>query len=262
MVLVVAVLASGAALGRALARRVSILVAGGVVAYAIPFEVYAWAVVVLWVGLGGLGLVIARVDRAGRSIYLVADAVMVIGAAVVAAGIVAPPSRLVVGASAIDPMVALQSVAALGAVVVGLMGLASSGRSDAWARWTWRAAGVATLYVLSVAVVDVVGTQVGGPVTTDELRTQGQVALSVLWAVLGVIAFVAGLQLRIDDLRRGGLTLLALATVKVFLFDLSGLDVAYRVISLIVLGLLLLASAWIWQRLQPRSPTPRERHGG
>jgi uncharacterized membrane protein len=121
---------------------------------------------------------------------------------------------------------------------------------------------VATLYVLSVAVVDVVGTQVGGPVTTDELRTQGQVALSVLSAVLGVIAFVAGLQLRIDDLRRGGLTLLALATVKVFLFDLSGLDVAYRVISLIVLGLLLLASAWIWQRLQPRSPTPRERHGG
>ena len=57
---------------------------------------------------------------------------------------------------------------------------------------------------------------------------------------LGVVAFVAGLRLRIDDLRRGGLALLALATAKVFLFDLAALDVAYRVISLIALGLLLL----------------------
>lgn len=262
VVLVVAVLASGAAAGGALARRVSILVAGGVVAYAVPFEVYAWAVVVLWVGLGGLALVMARVDRAGRSVYLVADAVMVIGAAVVALGIVAPPSRLVVGASAIDPMVALQSVAALVAVVIGPIGLVWSGRSESWARWTWRAAGVAILYLLSVAVVDVVGTQIGGSVRTDELRTQGQVALSVLWTVLGVLALFTGLRLRIDDLRRGGLALLALATAKVFLFDLSALDVAYRVISLIVLGLLLLASAWIWQRLQPRSPAPGEGHGG
>jgi hypothetical protein len=41
---------------------------------------------------------------------------------------------------------------------------------------------------------------------------------------------------------------------KVFLFDLAALDVAYRVISFIVLGLLLLASAWLWQRAQPRKP--------
>ena len=41
------------------------------------------------------------------------------------------------------------------------------------------------------------------------------------------------------------------ATAKVFLFDLAALDVAYRVVSLIALGLLLLASAWLWQRLGP-----------
>ena len=254
MILIVAVLASGAAVGGALARRVSILVAGGVVAYAIPFEVYAWAVAVLWVGLGGLALVMARVDRPGRPAFVVADAVMVAGAAAVAVWIVAPPSRLVVGDAAVDAMVALQSVAALGAVAVGLLALAWSGRSESWARWTRMAAGVTTVYLLSVAVVDAVGARVGGSVPTDELQTQGQVALSVLWAVLGVVAFVAGLRLRIDDLRRGGLALLALATAKVFLFDLSALDVAYRVISLIALGLLLLASAWLWQRLQPRPP--------
>lgn len=257
LILTVAVLAVGVTVGGALARRASILVAGGVVAYAIPFEVYAWAVAVLWTGVGGLALVMARVDRAGRSAFLVASGVMVIGAAGVALAIVAPPSRLVVGSSAIDPVSALQSAAALGAVALGLVALARSSLWEPMTRWTWAAAGVTVLYLLSVGVVDVVGTQVGGPVTTDELRTQGHVAVSVLWAGLGVVAFVAGLRFRIDDLRHGGLALLALATAKVFLFDLSALDVAYRVISLIALGLLLLASAWLWQRLQPR-PTAED----
>ncbi len=257
MMLTVAALAAGAAAGGALARRVSILVAGGVVAYTIPFEVYAWAVAVLWTGVGALALVMARVDRAGRSAFLVAASVMVIAAAAVAVAIVTPPSRLVVGTSVIDPVIALQSVAGLGAVAFGLVGLARFGRAETWARRTWIAAGVTVLYLLSVGVVDAIGTQVGGRVTTDELRTQGQVAVSVLWAVLGVVAFVTGLHIRMDDLRHGGLALLALATAKVFLFDLSALDVAYRVISLIALGLLLLVSAWLWQRLQPR-PTAED----
>jgi uncharacterized membrane protein len=254
MILVVSVIVCGAVVGGALSRRVSILLAGAIVAYAIPFEVYAWAVAVLWVGLGGLALVMARLDRAGRTAFLIADAGLVGAAALVTIGIVSRPTRLVVGVSAIEPMIALQSVAAGAAVALGLAVLASSGRFERWARWAWLAAGVSTVYLLSVAVVDVVANQVGGPVSTAEIRTQGQVAISVLWAFLGVVAFVAGLRLRIDDLRRGGLALLGLATAKVFLFDLSALDVAYRVISLIALGLLLLASAWVWQRLQPRPP--------
>jgi uncharacterized membrane protein len=254
MILAVSVIITGAIIGGGQARRVSILLAGGVVAYAIPFEVYAWAVVVLWVGLGGLALVMARQDRTGRIAFLVADAGLVGAAALVTVGIVARPPRLVVGASAIEPMIALQSVAASGAVALGFAVLASSGRSERWARWAWLAAGVSTVYLLSIAVVDAVAGQVGGAVSTAELRTQGQVAISVLWAALGVVAFVAGLRLRNDDLRRGGLALLGLATAKVFMFDLSALDVAYRVISLIALGLLLLASAWVWQRLQPPPP--------
>jgi uncharacterized membrane protein len=66
-----------------------------------------------------------------------------------------------------------------------------------------------------------------------------------------LVAFVIGLRRRAAELRLGGLGLLGIATIKVFLFDLAALEIAYRVISLIALGLLLLASAWIWQRLQP-----------
>ena len=196
----------------------------------------------------------SRIDRDGRVAFLIADGALIGGAAAVALAIVAPPTRLVVGPSGIEPIVALQSAAALGAVAVGLVALARANRTEAWARWTNLAAGISVVYLLSVAVVDAIAMQVGGAVSVEELRTQAQVALSVLWAILGLGTFVAGIRLRIDDLRRGGLALLALATAKVFLFDLSALDVAYRVISLFVLGLLLLASAWLWQRSQPRPP--------
>jgi uncharacterized membrane protein len=124
-------------------------------------------------------------------------------------------------------------------------------QSAADRRWVWIWAGFTVVYLVSVAAVDVVATQVGRGIDLDELKTQGQVALSVTWAVSGLVGFVTGLRLRAAALRQAGLILLGLATAKVFLFDLASLEIAYRVISLIALGFLLLASAWVWQRLQP-----------
>ena len=80
--------------------------------------------------------------------------------------------------------------------------------------------------------------------------------LSVLWAILGLGGLVYGIRSGSRDFRLGGLVLLGIATVKVFLFDLAALDVAYRVISFIALGVLLLVSAWLWQRAQPKSVSP------
>ena len=63
------------------------------------------------------------------------------------------------------------------------------------------------------------------------------------------------------NLRLAGLVVLGLATAKVFLVDLASLDVTYRVITLIVLGLLLVASAYAWTRLRPTftaGPGPSE----
>ncbi|HEY5434673.1 MAG TPA: hypothetical protein VIK13_05530, partial [Candidatus Limnocylindrales bacterium] len=52
-----------------------------------------------------------------------------------------------------------------------------------------------------------------------------------------------------------GLGLLGLATAKVFFVDLAALDVAYRVLSLVALGVLLLVSAAVYARTQrPRGP--------
>jgi uncharacterized membrane protein len=158
----------------------------------------------------------------------------------------------VVGATPVPLLLTLQAVVALGVVVFGAEVFASSWPTATLRRWTRYAAGVLLVYLLSVVTVDLVGARAGGSVTLEELQTQGQVALSVLWAVLGIAAFMYGIRSKARDMRLAGLALLAVATAKVFLFDLSALDVAYRVISFVVLGVVLLASAWLWQRAQPK----------
>jgi uncharacterized membrane protein len=208
---------------------------------------------VLWVGLGLGALLIASRDPIAPRAFEIAAGVATFGAAIVALGIVAPPNRLVVGPAAIPWILVAQTAISIGAVAFGTAALALRWPQPTHRRWLRYAAGVIVVYLLSVLAVDVVGARVGGAIALDELRTQGQVVLSVLWAVLGVGAFMYGLRSGRSELRQGGLVLLAVATSKVFLFDLAALDVAYRVISFIALGLLLLASAWLWQRAQPKA---------
>jgi uncharacterized membrane protein len=254
--LIAASLLIGVIVGGRPAQRASIIPAGAILAYLIPFEVSMWAVVVLWSGLGVISTGISRRDPEGANLFLGAALLIVGAAATLALDGVAPPSRLVVGTAAVEVAVALQSFLALAAVTIALVAIAAEGRPRRWARWIAILAGASFVYLASVALVDVAATQVGGPVSVADLRTWGQVGLSVLWAILGLGAFFGGLRWHVAELRHAGLVLLGLATIKVFLVDLSALDVAYRVISLIALGLLLLASAGLWQRHQPRRDTP------
>ncbi len=105
------------------------------------------------------------------------------------------------------------------------------------------------MYLLSVGVVDEFQRQVmpGGDVYT--LQKQAQVALSILWSALGGLALAAGVLRWQRAVRAFGLGLLALATAKVFLYDLQSLDATYKVASFIGLGLLLLASSYVYQHL-------------
>ena len=49
-------------------------------------------------------------------------------------------------------------------------------------------------------------------------------------------------------LRWQALVLIAVTTLKVFLYDISRLDRVYRILSLVVLGVLLLAISFAYQR--------------
>ena len=244
--------------GGARSRAVGIVGAAFVLGLVAPFEMaFAWAVV-FWAGLAMVLFIVGWLDIDSASAYPVA-AMAALGAAAVGALALAPPDRLVVAAAGVAPHLFLISEATLvlGAIVVALLVGARLYRGARWAEWAVAASGIAGLYLLSVATVDVFAAEVYGPpratgLRVAELGKEAHVALSVMWTVVGVALTGAGLVFKRVALRVAGLAVLALATAKVFIIDLASLDIAYRVITLLVLGVLLIAIAWIWTRLRPQ----------
>ncbi|HEU5330587.1 MAG TPA: DUF2339 domain-containing protein, partial [Thermomicrobiales bacterium] len=238
-----------------LARRLAIVAAFVVAQYLTPFEVPAAPTVVIWSLLALALCCLGRWDPVGKRPYLGAAAMIAGQGFWIVLTDVAAPDRLAVHArSAVNhPLFWSGATAALGALVVALVGAAWLYRADRRARWLAMLAGALIVYLLSVGVVDSFQSAVRPGADLASLQKQAQVALSILWAVLGGAAFVAGVARWIGPLRAGGLALLALATTKVFLFDLASLDATYKVPSFIGLGLLLLVSSYAYQRLKPQA---------
>ena len=86
-----------------------------------------------------------------------------------------------------------------------------------------------------------------------DLGLAKQLSLSVVWALYGAGLLVAGRVRRRRLLRVMSLALLSLTTLKVFFWDLSSLDRVYRIISFIVLGAILLAVSYLYQKSQQRA---------
>jgi uncharacterized membrane protein len=79
-----------------------------------------------------------------------------------------------------------------------------------------------------------------------------QLALSLFWSAYALAAMSAGIWRRARAVRLFALGLLITAVTKVFVFDLSSLDVPYRIVSFFVLGLILLAVALLYTRFESR----------
>jgi uncharacterized membrane protein len=82
------------------------------------------------------------------------------------------------------------------------------------------------------------------------LELAKQLSLSVVWALYASGLFIAGRIRRLRLLRLMALALLSVTTLKVFIWDLSSLDRAYRIISFIMLGAILLVVSYFYQRSQ------------
>jgi uncharacterized membrane protein len=71
---------------------------------------------------------------------------------------------------------------------------------------------------------------------------------SGLWMAYGAFLMIIGFFRRSAFVRWQALILIALTIGKVFVYDVSQLDRGYRIISFIVLGILLLAISFVYQR--------------
>jgi len=91
-----------------------------------------------------------------------------------------------------------------------------------------------------------------------DLELAKQLSLSVIWALYGAGLLLAGGLWRVKLLRVMALALLSLTTLKVFFWDLSSLDRVYRIVSFIVLGAILLAVSYLYQKSQQRASSVGE----
>ena len=214
---------------------------------------------IVWGALAVAAAWMARLDDRGTLTYAHA-ALGALGVLALFALFEAPPDRLVVQRFGIEPhpFMISEATLVLGSLIIALVAVTAARtiRPARLADALMASAGAVALYLLSVGVVDVFaieasGVSSGDVARVDELAKEAQVALSVLWTFVGVVVLGIGLVMGRANLRLAGLVVLGLATAKVFLVDLASLDVAYRVITLIVLGLLLVASAYAWTRLRP-----------
>jgi uncharacterized membrane protein len=71
---------------------------------------------------------------------------------------------------------------------------------------------------------------------------------SALWMAYGAMLMIVGFWRRSSLVRWQALVLIAATIAKVFIYDVSQLDRGYRIVSFIVLGVLLLAISFVYQR--------------
>ncbi|MFN2382674.1 MAG: DUF2339 domain-containing protein [Gemmatimonadota bacterium] len=250
----VAVIVAGGALVVALAcegrwTAAGILTAAYAMAHLLPIElggalaVAGWAVIAAALAVGAVAI--------GPWLGWGARA-LALAAGLEALGVVAPVERLWVSASAPDVTPILNG--AILATLAGAGMLAARSLlppSDPERRWAGFAAGAVAMYAASIGLVDLFQVRIGGGIAVEELAKQAQVALSVLWALVGAVLTVVGLRVSRAPLRLAGLALLGVVTLKVFVVDLAALDIAYRGLSFVALGILLLAAAYLYGRMQP-----------
>jgi uncharacterized membrane protein len=153
---------------------------------------------------------------------------------------------------------------AVAVAVLGAVAWYASRRADDAARMVAAVAVVAlnvlALIALSHEIADYYSRQMSAlqplrgrriPAYVADWRTIGierDFSYSALWMAYGAMLMVIGFVRRSAFVRWQALLLIAATIFKVFVYDVSQLDRGYRIVSFIVLGALLLAISFVYQR--------------
>ncbi len=82
----------------------------------------------------------------------------------------------------------------------------------------------------------------------EGLRDAQNLSLTAVWAIYAVAGLVIGIIKRWRSVRLGALAFLVIPIGKVFVYDVFQLETAYRIVAFVGLGVLLLVSAYLYQR--------------
>ncbi len=104
-----------------------------------------------------------------------------------------------------------------------------------------------TLWVVSAEVIAAVDSGIVN-VTGQAADHAKSLGLSLVWSVYGGIALVSGIVRGWRMVRLGGLLLLAITVLKLFLIDSFALEQGYRVAAFLSLGMILLIGGYLYQR--------------
>src|SRR5262249_51886641 len=80
------------------------------------------------------------------------------------------------------------------------------------------------------------------------IHGQKELAISSLWAAYSILLVTVGIFKKYQPIRLLAILLFGVTILKVFLMDLSDLEKAYRIISFIGLGIILLAVSFMYQK--------------
>jgi uncharacterized membrane protein len=95
-----------------------------------------------------------------------------------------------------------------------------------------------------------------GDGTRADAEFRAVVWISIAWAVYAAALVGAGFWKKREAMRWVGLGVFALTVGKVFLVDLAQLEAVYRVGSFLVLGVLLVATSFLYQRAKKTEAPP------
>ncbi len=143
--------------------------------------------------------------------------------------------------------------AVVAALAVSLVRASRAGRLGR-ERWVYGLLGIAASLMTVWGLSEQVWSLLGQQDWNLDVRKAQQMGLSLLWALAAGSLILLGVQLRSRLWRFQGLALLAIVIPKVFFIDLSFLERAYRVASLLVLGIVLLAVSYAYQRFAGDDP--------
>ncbi|MCZ7398676.1 MAG: DUF2339 domain-containing protein [Candidatus Methanoperedens sp.] len=76
--------------------------------------------------------------------------------------------------------------------------------------------------------------------------------ISAAWAIEAIAILIVGFRYESSIVRKAGIGLLLLTIVRVFIFDLAGLETLYRIMSFMVLGAILMGASFLYSKYKDR----------